>query len=410
MLESLVAQEERIETEKKRQLHLYIIVLLSIFIEAFAFIYSTLNSEDRVQIYLGTIIVIHISLAISTVQIFRSLIFEKTEGDLLETEMSETSTKYSEQEEDSKLDLDEDLDEISHRFYDSTSKDDSDIEIDEKPTESEIEALNLLKEQIAQLPGDQKGFEWIRNCGDLVYLRFLRGHLLRIPTAFKYLVKCGEWRHDYGIDTIIEEWESNISRSALLLKRSWPMKIIGEDDAGRKVILFRISMCDFPGFYRACSSEDITRHSVYGFEKNLIETKGRHSVLIIDLGYSAQDVNRPIESFGQVRTWIAGLMQYLGSLTKIFDPYYPETYHRIIFTRAPAPFWATWRVVQLLIAERTRAKIVILTGQYPKEKLLEHLPLKAIPDFLEGEASTADFPRGGLISSTKSQNIGANNL
>jgi len=144
--------------------------------------------------------------------------------------------------------------------------------------------------------------------------------------------------------------------------------------------------------------ELIIRHNVWRIERNLLDGNGNgEAVIIMDLGYNDDDERRPVTSLSSMRAWINGLMAYLRALTGIADPHYPETYSRIIFTRAPGPFWAVWKVAQLLVNENTRKKVMILTAADPKPKLLEVLPLECIPDYFGGLASVAGVPKGGVV-------------
>ena len=70
----------------------------------------------------------------------------------------------------------------------------------------------------------------------------------------------------------------------------------------------------------------------------------------------------------------------------------------VFFTRAPSPFWATWKIAQHLVAERTRNKIKIFTGENAKAQLLkEGVEERFIPDCLGGPASTAHLAKGGRL-------------
>ena len=68
----------------------------------------------------------------------------------------------------------------------------------------------------------------------------------------------------------------------------------------------------------------------------------------------------------------------------IVDPFYPEMFHKIFFTRAPSMFAATWSIAKNFFGEVTREKIEILGSKISTRRLLEVLPCDVVPIFLGG--------------------------
>ena len=156
-------------------------------------------------------------------------------------------------------------------------------------------------------------------------MRFIVGHVYKIPEALKHLVKAGEWREKFGTNTILERWEADQSPEARLLRDTWPMGLIAQDDEGRPVQLFRFSCCDFTGYLRETSIEHMMNFNVWRFEKNLAGNPRGEAIIIMDLGYTEEtDPNGPaITSMMQLRSYVSGLMTYLKALTGVADPFYP---------------------------------------------------------------------------------------
>jgi hypothetical protein len=272
-------------------------------------------------------------------------------------------------------------------------------------TDRDNSTLALVRHQISLLDPTTttKGLNWMKTLSDHLCLRFIQGHGYNLDEIMKYLKLAAAWREEYKTDQLIQQWESDQSREALLLKSTWPFGIIGHDGYNRPIQLYRMVMVDFVGYQREVGMDLIIRHNCWRLEKNNQE-ETESAILLIDLGYNngsivpqCKDERPVITSFFTMRTWISGLMHYLSALTKIFDVGYPESYHKIIFLRAPVHFWATWKIAQLLIAENTRKKVIILTSNNPHDRLLEYIPEHCIPDYLNGTAPTDGIPQGGLL-------------
>lgn len=201
---------------------------------------------------------------------------------------------------------------------------------------------------------------------------------------------------------MIADWEAlaTTDKKVKLLQNTFPVGLLNVRHEDRPIFLYRFVMVDFPRYFELCGLELLMKMTVYYLERIVASaTKTGDSIMIMDLGFTkGMDVDPPIKSLWEVQTYISYLMKYLKPLTGIADPYYPETNHIIIFTRAPTVFWGVWKVVSLLIAERTKQKVVVYTSDKPQDDLAKHLPLSAIPDVLGGQASTAHLPKGGAIA------------
>jgi len=386
--------ESQVSKEKKTQSNLSILLVTVILVDAFVLSIALAMSQKETQAWFTSLLVGHLTIVLAGLLYLKQLCFGKSEDQDEDAE--------AEEEEEAAV-VDQNVTEKNAEATDVDDKKTSALTLrDYSKPESDREsiALSELKDTLAILPSDQKGSEWITNLDDATLLRFLRGHMLRVSKALKYIVKTAEWRVDYDVANLLDTWERTNTQSAKLLRGTWPVMDIGEDDKGNRVVLFRMSMCDFPGYFRTCAAEDVTRQSIYEIVKRLEmeENIAKQFVLIVDLGISVEDMNKPIGSVNQMRAWIAALMQYVSTLTKLCDPYFPETFHKILITRPPAPFWATWRAVQVLVPLRTRDKVTIISGEDMKAQIAKYLPKRCIPDFLDGEADTFNGPKGGLVA------------
>jgi len=393
----IAIEEEQTQKERAKQRKFVWFVLAMLGMELILFGAVTLQGNMETVRWVGSLVAIHVSMAFTAAYVFEQLCFARRGNDDGDCETDEEREDGEEAEED----VGNEVDPTGRNETPGAGSNQPQMTPDLRAAERKQIALDEMKETIALLPQDQKGLEWITQSGDQLLVRFLRAYDFRVGKAFKYFVKCAEWRYDSNIDTLVDVWGVQTkTRSAQLLKDTWPVFDLGttHNGQGDRIILFRLAMCDFPGYYRACASEDVTHHTLYEFER-VRQSSKRHVILIVDLGFSDDDVNRPINSVGQLRTWIAASMQYLGTMTKLIDPYFPDMFSKIIFVRTPATFWATWRVAQLLIPERTRDKITVLTADAAIERLsaMLHGEELCIPEYLGGKFAANFASKGGLI-------------
>jgi len=217
-----------------------------------------------------------------------------------------------------------------------------------------------------------------------------------VDEALDYLLRTAAWRESYDADGLVDYVESADADARLaLLRAHYPMAPLVKDDAGNNVVLLRMAMVDYPGLQKQVGSEMFTKctlfvararsggkptpaDSVYLQEKNLRVNPNTQTVLIIDLGYSESDTARPIDSMWGVKDWSTAMLAQIKAQSALIEPAYPESFVKIIFTRAPAVFAGIWAMAQLFIAEATAKKFVVLNADDPKPELLKHLPVRAL--------------------------------
>jgi len=246
-------------------------------------------------------------------------------------------------------------------------------------TPAETAVLKTLKQNIARLP--VLDAQYPSTCSDHTLLRFLRGHKLRPDEALDLLVRCGHWRRDKGVDGLIHRMETSKTLDVRFAKAYLPMGVIGRDASGRPVLLNMMSMIDFPRVLGDFGLEKAVEYGVYCNEKLLENNKLMEAIVIIDLGFGE---NPPMTTIMEVRTWIGSLLAFLKPFAAVGDPFYPEVFHRIFFTRAPSVFQATWKIAKTFVAEATVEKIEILGDAHSRTRLAQVLPRNVIPQFLGG--------------------------
>jgi len=221
-----------------------------------------------------------------------------------------------------------------------------------------------------------------------------------VDESLDLIVKCGHWRRTNDIDHLIAKIESSAALNIRFAKAYLPMGVIGHDAVGRPVNLNRMSMIDFPRVLADNGLDKAVEYAIYCNEKLLENNPTCEAIILIDLGL---DANPPQTSLLDVRAWIGALLAFLKPFASVADPFYPEMFHKIFFTRAPAIFQAVWKIAKTFIAEATVEKIEILGERESKTRLLHFMPLSVVPHFLGGANELRHLGVGGKLKKGDAQ-------
>lgn len=244
--------------------------------------------------------------------------------------------------------------------------------------------LPQLKLKIAEVDDFHKGSNWMRKQPDSTLLRFLQGHNGNVEIACQKMMNGSKKRWDAATDSWIEGYEKDLTPITVLVKGNWPVGITGRDHRGKPVMYNHFTAVDFPGLTSNVGTSPLLKHMIAQIESLLSEFPEGGAILILDLGLDGLGI-----TFQEARGWIQSMTGFLRKLGAVMDCY-PESFSRIIFTRAPKMFWATWKVAKNFIPERTLQKVTILSAekQDPLKFLLEIMDCDAIPCTLNGTSRT----------------------
>ena len=264
------------------------------------------------------------------------------------------------------------------------------------PSQEQLNALAMLRKELDRLDKSELKNTWAIQASDFQCLKFLIGHKMKVDEAFKLMVKCSAWRYEFKTSELISKMEAlNAPPEVRFAKAYLPMGVIGQDSEGRPVMLQRISAIDFPRVIGDFGLDKVIEYAIYVQEKLLENNPIGECIVIIDLGIEDQP-NPPMTTLMEARAWIAALLKFLQPFAAIADPFYPEMFAKIFFTRAPSMFAATWSVAKNFVAEATREKIEIL-GPKATKRLIEVLPAETIPVFLGGSNQLIGLGKGGKL-------------
>mmetsp|Transcript_14194 Transcript_14194/g.27600 ORF Transcript_14194/g.27600 Transcript_14194/m.27600 type:complete len:341 (-) Transcript_14194:85-1107(-) len=262
-------------------------------------------------------------------------------------------------------------------------------------SQEEQAALEKLVVELAKTPPTLPGREWLLNeAGELTYLRFLRGHQLRVKKVVKLLKNTARWRVEYGTNDITKTWPLVQTFEARLIRNHWPMAVTGKDFDQRPVHYFHMAHVDFPALVENVGVDILVRHNVYLMEMALQENPRGEAIMIVDLGTHK---GLGAFSFLSLTKWLQAVVQFVKAMAKIADPYYPESYFRIYFIRVHKVFEKMYKTMSSNLAENTLSKVQVLPEEGMFEALLEDIPKESLPETLGGESKVV-FAKGGLIS------------
>jgi len=264
-------------------------------------------------------------------------------------------------------------------------------------TDAEGKALEELKVMITE---DDKYNEedWISKADDIILIRYLRGHKMKVTESYEYLERSNSWRCTREMHNFLEEWEMSKELEVEFLKDYMPYGVTGANYLGMPVEVRKMTMVDYPGLLRIMDIDFLIRSQISSMERAWNTYPMGQGTMIFDLGIdeSCKVDTRPLQSIFQMKKYISTMTKVLKKLAEEIDPNYPEAFSKILFIRPPAVFAGVLKIIKLSFSERSRSQVQILSKNYSKEELMKYVPESAIPAYLDG-TSPVVLPYGGKI-------------
>jgi len=223
---------------------------------------------------------------------------------------------------------------------------------------------------------------------DAMLLRFLRARKFDLKKAKDMLIAAEQWREDFGVDDIIENFEFTEKRE---VDKYYPQYYHKTDKDGRPIYIEQLGQLDINALYVATSQERLLKRLVAPYEKSSLE---RFPACSKAYGHPVETSCTILDLSGTSIRKFYSVSDYVSKAASISQDRYPETMGKFYLLNAPFGFSTVWAIIKPWLDPVTVEKINILGSNY-RDELLKQIPAENLPERFGG---TCSCPGGCSLS------------